>query len=95
MTRQDLTFATGTVGLMIVTALAFVFIFLWPEIRDWLIARTVVPVPVVTSCRPPAETEQLHIVTWSREGRIYGQCLYVGSRGTYYRSRSGMPEPRP
>lgn len=88
MTRQDLTFATGTIGLMIVTALAFIFIFMWPEIRDWLIARTVVPVPVVAACPTPQDSaEQMHIVVVRRDGKLIAECMFVGSTGTYYRGR--------
>ena len=37
-------------------------------------------------CRPPAEFEQLHVVVVNRAGRLVaGECLYVGTPGSYVR----------
>ncbi len=91
----DVRFFTGTMLIGMVLVAALLFLYAWPTIADWLIARTVVQVPVVASCRQPVDTEQLVIIHELREGRIVARCQYVGSRGTYHRSRFGMPEPRP
>jgi hypothetical protein len=94
MTRQDLTSLAGTIGLMVVTALAFIFVFVWPELRDWLIARTVVPVPIVAACIVPVDsTEQMHIVVVLRNGKLTAECMFIGSTGTY--ARSSRPGTRP
>lgn len=59
-------------------------------------ARQARTVDVAHDCRAPVDTEQLHVVLVSRDGRVtFDGCLYVGSRGTYRRTRSGLPEPRP
>jgi len=58
--------------------------------------RVAKPAPVaIAACPLPAESEQLHIVVTPREGKLVAECMMVGSRGTYRRSRHGMPEPRP
>lgn len=51
---------------------------------------------VAHDCRMPTEHEQLHVVITTRDGRVgVSSCLYVGSRGTYRRTPSGLPEARP
>lgn len=52
-------------------------------------------VPIAAGCPPPTEHEQLHIVIVQRAGQLVTDCRYVGARGTYQRSRHGMPEVRP
>lgn len=49
----------------------------------------------VAACLPPTELEQMHVATGWRDGVLVAECVYLGSRGTYRRSRHGMPEPRP
>lgn len=82
----DVRFFTGTILLGLAATVALLFVYAWDRgLADWLLAQTVRPVHVVADCRPASEHEQLHIVTWTHEGRILGRCLYVGSTGTYYR----------
>lgn len=84
----DVRFFTGTVVISLATTLALIFVFLWPELRDWLIAQTVVPVPVVAACPTPQDSaEQMHIVVRRRGGTLTAECMFVGSTGTYYRGR--------
>lgn len=59
-------------------------------------ARAPAAAPIaLAACPQPAESEQLHIVVTPRDGKLVAECMMVGSRGTYRRSRHGMPEPRP
>lgn len=93
MTRTNIIFGAEVIGLCLSTTLVLIFAFMWPEINAWFVARTTFP--AVAACPPPAELEQVHIVVTRRHGQLVAECMLVGSRGTYHRSRHGMPQPRP
>ncbi len=65
----------------------FAFLHLKPALERWLDAKTeAVQTSALGQCRPPAEFEQLHVVVVNRAGRLVaGECLYVGTPGSYVR----------
>ena len=93
VTARDILFGAEVIGLCVSTALVLVFAFMWPQLEAWFVARTTFP--AVAACPLPGELEQVHIVVTRQHGQLVAECMFVGSRGTYHRSRHGMPMPRP
>lgn len=75
------------IELLVVLCVLFFFLTLKPAIERWLEAKTeAVQTSALGRCRPPAEFEQLHVVVLNRGGRlVLGDCMFVGSKGTYTR----------
>lgn len=73
--------------------------FAWPWLREWVAASFPSPAPAQVGafgCAPPTEHEQLHVViTRYPDGTLVPECMYLGPRGAYRRTRHGLPEPRP
>lgn len=79
-------------------ALAWMVYLLVPAVLDAAAyeVRRLRTTEVAHDCRMPTEHEQLHVIITTRDGRVgVSSCLYVGSRGTYRRTPSGLPEARP
>lgn len=93
----DVRFFTGVVSVSMALAVTLLFFYAWPEIRAWRIAQSLAVAPVFADCNPPTEHENLHIIVRKDPAtlRFTAECRLFGSRGTYGRSRHGMPEPRP
>jgi hypothetical protein len=45
------------------------------------------PAKLVGTCTPPTEYEVLHVVVHVRDGALLTECMYLGSVGTYSRTR--------
>jgi len=73
------------IGLSVACALLYVH---WTEARK-LEARAVAmqaqAAAALAACRLPSEHEQMHIVVMRRNGAFVAQCMFVGTRGTYFR----------
>jgi hypothetical protein len=61
-------------------ALLLIAVWAMDDLRAW--TRTWFATPAIAgTCPPPSEHEQLHVVSYWRDGRLLSECMYVGSRG--------------
>jgi hypothetical protein len=85
------------VELIAALGIAAALIVAWPYYRDWAAADILLELSererasILAGCPLPAESEQMHIVVKQRGERLVAQCMHVSSRGTYNRTRKGMP----
>ena len=83
-------YAAAIVALGLATAAGLIY-------ADWVTRQKAAqPQPAaIASCPQPSELEQMHIVVTRRGDKLVAECMFVGPRGAYHRSRHGMPQPRP